>query len=81
MNNALKDILKGKAMGHPVHIMLVHFPVAFFPMSAVLDLLSIIYSNSALSLFSFYSSAAGVIFGIIAIILGIMFFFNIIKSK
>lgn len=57
-------------MGHPVHIMLVHFPIAFFPMSAVLDLLSAIYSNSALSLFSFYSSSAGAILGTFAMIFG-----------
>ncbi len=70
MNKQIENIFKGKAMGHPVHIMLVHFPVAFFPMSAVLDLLSIIYSNSALSLFSFYSSSAGVILGTLAVIFG-----------
>ncbi len=59
-------------MGHPVHVMLVHFPIAFFPMSAVLDLLSVIYSNSALSLFSFYSALAGVILGTAAMIFGII---------
>lgn len=64
-------------MGHPVHIMLIHFPVAFFPMSLVLDILSIIYSGNSLSLFSFYSSSAGVITGIFAMLFGAIDLINI----
>lgn len=57
-------------MGHPVHVMLVHFPVAFYPMSTVFDLLALVFSDRTLSLFSFYSASAGSLLGFIAMILG-----------
>jgi uncharacterized membrane protein len=35
----LRDLLKGKLFGHPIHVMLIHFPAALLPTAAVLDVL------------------------------------------
>ncbi|MEO8399827.1 MAG: DUF2231 domain-containing protein [Ignavibacteriaceae bacterium] len=66
----IKGIFKGRFLGHPIHLMIVHFPIAFFPMSAVLDLFSFFYEDKNLALFSFYAESAGVIFGWLALIFG-----------
>ncbi len=52
--------------------MLVHFPISFFPMGAVLDAASLYFKDSSLSLFSFYSIAAGAAAGWSALIFGAM---------
>lgn len=33
----LQDLLRGKLFGHPIHVMLVHFPAALLPLAATLD--------------------------------------------
>jgi uncharacterized membrane protein len=35
----LHDLLRGKLFGHPIHVMLVHFPAALLPVAAALDAL------------------------------------------
>jgi uncharacterized membrane protein len=35
----LRDLLRGKLFGHPIHVMLIHFPAALLPTAAVLDAL------------------------------------------
>ena len=35
----LRDILRGKVFGHPIHVMLVHFPAALLPTAAGIDAL------------------------------------------
>ena len=34
----MKDLLQGKPFGHPLHPILVHFPVGLFVLSLLLDL-------------------------------------------
>ncbi|MDP4199785.1 MAG: DUF2231 domain-containing protein [Bacteroidota bacterium] len=37
----LRDLLRGKLFGHPIHVMLVHFPAALLPTAAAFDALGI----------------------------------------
>src|ERR1044071_4233120 len=37
----LHDLLRGKLFGHPIHVMLVHFPAALLPLAAALDTLKV----------------------------------------
>lgn len=68
----LTQILKGRFLGHPIHIMLVHFPIAFFPLSAVLDLFSTLNNDANMALFGFYTGSAGVVLGWLALVFGTM---------
>jgi len=70
--NYLKEFLRGRLFGHPAHIMLVHFPIALFPMGAFFDAASFYFNNTNLSLFSFYSITAGAAAGWTALIFGLI---------
>jgi uncharacterized membrane protein len=72
LKNILNGLSRGRLFGHPVHIMLVHFPIALFPMGAVLDAASLYFKDPNLSIFSFYSIAAGAVTGWTALIFGAM---------
>ncbi len=75
--NFLRQILNGKMFGHPIHMMLIHFPSAFLPMAAILDLISYIYKDSLLALFAFYSACSGIIIGGAALIFGVLDLFKL----
>ncbi|SRR6266404_74314 len=67
----LKDFLEGKPLRHPIHPMLVHFPIGFFLLSLLLDLASLAFpSVPHLVGDSFYAMLAGVIFSLIAAVPG-----------
>jgi uncharacterized membrane protein len=58
-----------KLFGHPLHIMLIHFPSALFPMDLVCSVLALYY-GSGLSLASFYAMIGGTVLGALAIVTG-----------
>lgn len=68
--SAIKDLLQGRLFGHPIHMMLVHFPAALFPVSAALSIVSYYFSNFAISLMNFYIVCIGAAMGWIALIFG-----------
>ena len=67
----LNDILKGRLFGHPIHMMLVHFPAALFPISAALSFVSYFLNDKILSLFNFYIICIGTAIGWVALIFGV----------
>jgi uncharacterized membrane protein len=75
------DVLKGKVFGHPVHMMLVHFPAALFPFSAAVSLAALIYSSSELALFNFYIICTGTIMGWLALVFGLIELMQILDQK
>jgi uncharacterized membrane protein len=77
----IKNILNGRLFGHPIHMMLVHFPAALFPLSAVLSVTSYIYKDKILSLFNFYIICAGSLLGWLALIFGVIDLFKIQEMK
>jgi len=45
MTSMLKDLLEGKPLRHPLHPMLVHFPIGLFILSLLLDFVGFIFSS------------------------------------
>ena len=68
----LKSLLQGKPFGHPLHPALVHFPIGFFLLSLLLDVVSFAGPGSE-DLFraSLYAMAAGVGSGLLAALPGL----------
>lgn len=67
----MKDLLQGKPFRHPLHPILVHFPIALFALSFLLDIASFIWPEfNGLVAGAFYSMALGVITALLAAIPG-----------
>src|SRR6266581_3977800 len=66
----LKDFLEGKPLRHPLHPMLVHFPIGLFLLSLLLDLASLA-SIPNLVRDSFYAMLLGVITALVVALYGI----------
>jgi uncharacterized membrane protein/nitrite reductase/ring-hydroxylating ferredoxin subunit len=67
----LKDLLEGKPLRHPLHPMLVHFPIGLFIISLLLDLASLAFpSVPYLVRDAFYAMLVGVITALIAAVPG-----------
>lgn len=79
--NFIKDIINGRLLGHPIHMMLVHFPSALFPFSAALALLAYLQRDSELSLFNFYVICTGTVIGWTAMIFGVIDVLKLQENK
>src|SRR5881398_3633294 len=67
----LKDFLEGKPLRHPLHPMLVHFPIGLFILSLLLDLASLAFpSTPDLVREAFYAMLLGIIGALIAAVPG-----------
>ena len=67
----LKDLLQGKPLRHPIHPMLVHFPIGFFVLSLLLDLISLASpAIPNLMQISFYAMLFGTITALFAAVPG-----------
>jgi len=67
----LKDFLEGKPFRHPLHPMLVHFPIGLFFLSLLLDITSFVFPNVPnLVLASFYAISLGVVTALLAAVPG-----------
>ena len=68
----LKDFLQGKLFRHPLHPMLVHFPIGLFLLSLLLDLASLVRPSAPnLLTGSFYAMLTGVITALLAAVPGL----------
>jgi uncharacterized membrane protein/nitrite reductase/ring-hydroxylating ferredoxin subunit len=67
----LKDILEGKPLRHPIHPMLVHFPIGLFILSFVFDVASFVFPFQPYLLRdSYYAMLFGVIMALVAAVPG-----------
>src|SRR5438445_766476 len=67
----LKDFLEGKPLKHPIHPMLVHFPIGLFVLSFVFDVASLVFPfQPYLVRDSFYAMLLGVIMALVAAVPG-----------
>ena len=67
----VKDFLQGKPLGHPLHTMLVHFPIGLFVLSLVLDLATwIVDADSVVARCAYYTMVGGVVTSLLAAIPG-----------
>jgi uncharacterized membrane protein len=59
-----------KLLGHPVHPMLIVYPLGLLSMAVIFDILFLIFGNRLLPTASYYMIAAGVLGGLLAAIFG-----------
>jgi uncharacterized membrane protein len=70
-----------KILGHPIHIMLIHFPSALLPMDLACSALGYYTGNSSFTDASFFAMAGAVLFGSLAIITGTFDLLGLIEGK
>lgn len=74
--------MRARLFGHPIHIMLVHFPSALYPFSVLLDWIGFFAGTSLFTTSSLYVLIGGLSGGGIAMIFGLIDFMAIdSKSK
>ena len=61
---------KVKSMGHPIHPMLVNFPLGLLVTAAVFDIVHLVTGNGYWSGIAFWMIAAGIITGVLAAVIG-----------
>jgi uncharacterized membrane protein len=70
-----------KIFGHPLHIMLIHFPAALLPMDIVCSIIGFYNGSSSFAACSFYSMCGGVLMGWLALVTGTFDLIGIIENK
>ena len=60
-----------KLLGHPVHPMLIVFPLGLLSTAVIFDVLYLVTGTEELATFSFWAIAAGVVGGIAAAVFGL----------
>ena len=68
---------RAKLFGHPIHQMLIVFPLGLLATSLFFDVIALAADHTGLLLASFYMIAAGVISGLIAAVFGAIDYFAI----
>ena len=63
---------KVKLVGHPIHPMLIVFPLGLLVTSVVLDIIYLVTGNGILPTVSFWNIAAGIIGGLLAAVFGLV---------
>ncbi len=63
---------KAKFLGHPIHPILIVFPLGLLGAAVVFDLLSLLLDVEALALVGYWNIAGGVIMGLVAAIFGLI---------
>jgi uncharacterized membrane protein len=61
-----------KLLGHPIHPMLIVFPLGLLATAVVFDILYVATANDDLATFSYYAMLAGVIGGLLAAVFGVL---------
>jgi len=78
----MKDFLQGKWLGHPLHAVLVHLPVALWPMVLVFDLLTRAgVGGNAFVQTSFYALGLGLASALLAIPAGLADWWDIKREN
>ena len=76
------DLLKGKWLGHPLHPLLVHVPMALWPAALLFDLLSRAgFGGNAMVRTSFFAIAFGLAVALLAVPTGIVDWSGIKREK
>jgi len=70
-----------KIFGHPVHMMLIHFPSALFPMDIVCSIINYYTGKSGFVEASFYAMCGGTLVGWLAMGFGVFDLLKVYESK
>jgi uncharacterized membrane protein len=63
---------KVKLLGHPIHPMLIVFPLGLLGMSVFFDIIRLITGNEALATVTYWDIAAGIVLGLVAAVFGLL---------
>ena len=63
---------KAKLLGHPIHPMLIVFPLGLLSMAVIFDLIALSTANGYWAGIAYYLIAAGVIGGLVAALFGLI---------
>ena len=63
---------KAKALGHPIHPMLIVFPLGLLVAAVAFDILYLVTGNAAFATVSFWNIAGGVLGGLAAAVFGLV---------
>ena len=78
----ISDLLKGKWLGHPLHPLFVHVPMAVWPAALLFDLASRIGSGSnVMAQGSFFAIGFGLVVALLAVPTGIVDWWGIKREK
>jgi uncharacterized membrane protein len=77
----VKGVVQGRPLGHPSHLMFVHFPSALFPTAVIFDLISPFEPNLALTRAAFYNVSVGLSVGILAALTGLVDYLPMISGS
>jgi uncharacterized membrane protein len=72
---------KTKLFGHPIHPMLIVFPLGLLAMSLVFDIFHLVTGNTLFATVAYYDIAAGVIGGLLAAIFGFIDWLNVPSGR
>jgi uncharacterized membrane protein len=70
-----------KFLGHPVHPMLIVFPLGLLATAVIFDVLYVITGNDDLSAFSFWAMLAGIVGGLLAAPFGLFDWLGLPKGS
>ena len=73
--------IKSHFKGHPLHPILVSFPIAFFIGTLAFDALGLVYSRNDFHVTAMYLNIAGIGFALLAAVPGIVDYFFIVPPK
>jgi uncharacterized membrane protein len=63
---------KAKALGHPIHQMLIPFPFGLLATAVIFDIIYLIWGNPTMATVAFWMIAAGIIGGLVAAPFGLI---------
>jgi uncharacterized membrane protein len=63
---------RAKLLGHPIHPMLIVFPLGLLGMAVIFDIIRLIFGTTELAPASYYMIAAGIITGLLAAVFGLV---------
>ncbi|HZW04900.1 MAG TPA: DUF2231 domain-containing protein, partial [Anaerolineaceae bacterium] len=61
-----------KFLGHPIHPMLIVFPLGLLGMSVIFDIIRLITGEEAFAIAAYYNIAAGILAGLVAALFGLL---------
>ncbi len=71
---------RAKLLGHPVHQMLIPFPLGLLTTAAIFDVIYLFTHQAGWATTSFYVVAAGIVGGLLAAVFGLIDYFGIPKK-
>ena len=63
---------RAKLLGHPIHQMLIVFPLGLLGMAVIFDIVHLVVGRRGLTIASYYMIAAGVLTGLLAAVFGLI---------